>query len=283
LLPNIEEFPYTIRIVSEIVSSNGSTSMASVSGCSLALMDAGVPIKGEGLATGIAIGLIKDEETGKYKLLTDIQGPEDHHGDMDFKVAGTRQGITVVQMDVKIDGISRKIIEEALDRAKKARYEILDVMEKTISKPRAELSPYAPCIFTIQINPNKIGELIGPGGKVINKIIDETGAEIDIQDSGLVFITSEKKESAEKAVDLIKNITREVKAGEIFQGKVKTILDFGAFVEILPGQDGLIHISKLSDKRVEKVEDVVKIGDTVSVKVISVDDQGRINLSLLRK
>ncbi len=280
LLPNVEEFPYTIRIVSEIVSSNGSTSMASVSGCSLALMDAGVPVKG--LATGIAIGLIKDEETGKYKLLTDIQGPEDHHGDMDFKVAGTRQGITVVQMDVKVDGISRKIIEGALDRAKKARFELLDVMEKTISKPRAELSPYAPRIFTIQINPDKIGELIGPGGKVINKIIDETGAEIDIQDSGLVFVTSEKKEAAEKAVDLIKNITREVKAGEVFQGKVKTILDFGAFVEILPGQDGLIHISKLSDKRVEKVEDVVKIGDVVSVKVISVDDQGRINLTLLK-
>ncbi len=281
LLPNVEEFPYTIRIVSEIVSSNGSTSMASVSGCSLALMDAGVPIKG--LATGIAIGLIKDEETGKYKLLTDIQGPEDHHGDMDFKVAGTRKGITVVQMDVKVDGISRKIMEDALDRAKKARFEILDVMEKTISKPRAELSPYAPRIYTVQINPDKIGELIGPGGKVINKIIDETGAEIDIQDSGLVFITSEKEEAAKEAVARVKSITREVKAGEVFEGKVKRILDFGAFVEILPGQDGLIHISKLSDKRVEKVEDVVKIGDSVSVKVISVDDQGRINLLLLKK
>jgi len=280
LLPNVEEFPYTIRIVSEIVSSNGSTSMASVSGCSLALMDAGVPVKG--LATGIAIGLIKDEETGKYKLLTDIQGPEDHHGDMDFKIAGTRQGITVVQMDVKVNGIDRKIMEQALNRAKKARSEILDVMEKTISKPRAELSPYAPRIFTVQINPDKIGELIGPGGKVINKIIDETGAEIDIQDSGLVFITSEKEESAKKAVDWVKSITREVKVGEVFQGEVKRILDFGAFVQILPGQDGLIHISKLSDKRVEKVEDVVKIGDKVSVKVISVDDQGRINLSLLK-
>jgi len=280
LLPNVEEFPYTIRIVSEIVSSNGSTSMASVSGCSLALMDAGVPVKG--LAAGIAIGLIKDEETGKYKLLTDIQGPEDHHGDMDFKVAGTRQGITVVQMDVKVNGIDRKIIEQALNRAKKARNKILDVMEKTISKPRVELSPYAPRIFTVQINPDKIGELIGPGGKVINKIIAETGAEIDIQDSGLVFITSEKEEAAKKAVVWVKNITREVKVGEVFQGEVKRILDFGAFVEILPGQDGLIHISKLSDKRVEKVEDVVKIGDIVSVKVISVDDQGRINLTLLK-
>ena len=281
LLPNVEEFPYTIRIVSEIVSSNGSTSMASVSGCSLALMDAGVPIKG--LATGIAIGLIKDEETERYKLLTDIQGPEDHHGDMDFKVAGTRQGITVLQMDVKVDGISRKIIEDALSRAKKARLEILDVMEKTISKPRAELSPFAPRIFTVQINPSKIGELIGPGGKVINKIIDETGAEIDIQDSGLVSITSDKEEAAREAVARVKSIVREVKSGEIFEGTVKRILDFGAFVEILPGQDGLIHISKLSDKRVEKVEDVVKIGDAVSVKVISVDDQGRINLLLLKK
>ncbi len=281
LLPDSEEFPYTIRIVSEIVSSNGSTSMASVSGCSLALMDAGVPIKD--LVTGIAIGLIKNEETGEYKLLTDIQGPEDHHGDMDFKVAGTRQGITVIQMDVKINGINRKIIEEALNRAKKARIEILDVIEKTISKPRAELSPYAPRIFTIQINPSKIGELIGPGGKVINKIIDETGAEIDIQDSGLVFVTSETEEAAKKAVALIKNITREVKVGEVFQGKVKRILEFGAFVEIIPGQEGLIHISKLSDKRVRKVEDVVKIGDMVSVKVISIDEQGRINLSLLNK
>jgi len=280
LLPTVEEFPYTIRIVSEIVSSNGSTSMASVSGCSLALMDAGVPVKG--LATGIAIGLIKDEKTGKHKLLTDIQGPEDHHGDMDFKVAGTKQGITVVQMDVKVNGIDRKIIEQALNSAKKARLGILDVMEKTISKPRAELSPFAPRIFTVQINPDKIGELIGPGGKVINKIIDETGAEIDIQDSGLVFITSEKEEAATKAVAMVKSITREVKAGEVFEGKVKTILDFGAFVEILPGQDGLIHISKLSDKRVEKVEDVVKVGDKVSVKVISVDDQGRINLLLLK-
>jgi len=280
LLPTVEEFPYTIRIVSEIVSSNGSTSMASVSGCSLALMDAGVPVKG--LATGIAIGLIKDEKTGKHKLLTDIQGPEDHHGDMDFKVAGTKQGITVVQMDVKVNGIDRKIIEQALNSAKKARLEILDVMEKTISKPRAELSPFAPRIFTVEINPDKIGELIGPGGKVINKIIDETGAEIDIQDSGLVFITSEKEEAATKAVAMVKSITREVKAGEVFEGKVKTILDFGAFVEILPGQDGLIHISKLSDKRVEKVEDVVKVGDKVSVKVISVDDQGRINLLLLK-
>lgn len=279
LLPDSEEFPYTIRIVSEIVSSNGSTSMASVSSSSLALMDAGVPIKG--LVTGIAIGLAKQGKD--YKILTDIQGPEDHHGDMDFKVAGTRKGITVIQMDVKIDGINKKIIQETLDAAKKARMNILDVMEKTISKPRAELSSYAPSILTIQINPDKIGGLIGPGGKVINKIIDETGASIDIEDSGLVFITSEGQEAGKKALALVKNITREVKIGETFQGKVKKTLEFGAFVELFPGQEGLIHISKLSDKRVEKVEDVVKVDDQVSVKVISIDDKGRISLTLLKK
>jgi polyribonucleotide nucleotidyltransferase len=279
LIPNSEEFPYTIRIVSEIVSSNGSTSMASVSSSALALMDAGVPIKA--LATGIAIGLIKQGKD--YKILTDIQGPEDHHGDMDFKVAGTRQGITAIQMDVKIDGINKEIMEEALSRAKKARNEILDVMEKTISEPRPNLSVYAPRIITIQINPSKIGELIGPGGKVINKIIAETGAQIDIEDSGLVLITSENEEAAQKALSLVKDITREIKVGEVFQGKVKRILEFGAFVEFLPGQDGMIHISKLSDERVRRVEDVVKIGDSVSVKVISIDEQGRINLLLLKK
>ena len=278
LIPNSEEFPYTIRIVSEIVSSNGSTSMASVSSSALALMDAGVPIKC--LATGIAIGLIKQGRD--YKILTDIQGPEDHHGDMDFKVAGTRQGITAIQMDVKIDGINREIMEEVLIKAKKARNEILDVMERTISRPRPDLSVYAPRIITIQINPSKIGELIGPGGKVINKIIEETGVQIDIQDSGLVFVTSENEEAAQKALSIIKGITREIKVGEVFQGKVKRILEFGAFVEILPGQEGMIHISKLSDKRVRKVEDVVKIGDLVSVKVIAIDEQGRINLLLLK-
>jgi len=278
LIPSADQFPYTIRVVSEIVSSNGSTSMASVSSSSLALMDAGVPIKR--LATGIAIGLVKEGK--EYKVLTDIQGPEDHHGDMDFKVAGTRQGITAIQMDVKIDGINKEIMEEALGRAKKARNEILDVMEKTISEPRPNLSPYAPRILTLQINPEKIREVIGPGGKIINEIIKETGATIDIQDSGLIFVTSEKEEAAEKAIAWIKNITREVKVDEVFQGKVKRILDFGAFVEILPGQEGLIHISKLSRERVNRVEDVVNIGDAVSVKVISIDDLGRINLLLLK-
>jgi len=281
LIPNFDEFPYTVRIVSEILSSNGSTSMASVSSSSLALMDAGVPIKRP--AAGIAIGLARNGKGSDYKILTDIQGPEDHHGDMDFKVAGTKKGITILQMDVKIEGISKKIMKEALLRAKRARLEILDLMDKVLSRPRAQLSPYAPRILTIQINPEKIREVIGPGGKVINKITEETGVAIDIQDSGLIFVTSEKEDAAKKAVAWIENITREVKTGEVFQGKVKRILDFGAFVEILPGQDGLIHISKLAPGRVERVEDVVKIDDMVSVKVISIDDQGRINLTLLKK
>lgn len=280
LIPSFEDFPYTIRVVSEMLSSNGSTSMASISSSSLALMDAGVPIKRP--AAGIAIGLAQDNKTGDYKVLTDIQGPEDHYGDMDFKVAGTKEGITVLQMDVKIAGISKKIMEEALSRAKKARSKILESIEKVLTKPRDQLSPYAPRILTIQIDPKKIREVIGPGGKMINEIVEETGASIDIEDSGLIFVTSEKEESAEKAVAWIKNITREIKVGETFQGKVKRILNFGAFVEILPGQEGLIHISKLAPGRVEKVEDVVKIGDTVSVEVILIDEQGRINLALLR-
>jgi polyribonucleotide nucleotidyltransferase len=275
LIPTVDEFPYTIRIVTEILSSNGSTSQASVSASSLALEDAGVPIKRP--AAGIAIGLAGD------KVLTDIQGPEDHHGDMDFKVAGTEKGITAIQMDVKVDGITLDIAREALIRAKKARLQILEEMKKTIPAPRENLSPFAPRIIILQINPEKIREVIGPGGKVINEIIDKTGAAIDIEDSGMVFVTADKEESAQKAVAWIKSITREVKVGEIFEGKVKRILEFGAFVEILPNQEGLIHISKLSDRRVNKVEDVVKIGDIVTVKVISIDEQGRINLKLIEK
>jgi polyribonucleotide nucleotidyltransferase len=279
LIPGFEEFPYTIRIVSEILSSNGSTSMASVSSSSLALMDAGVPIKRP--ATGISIGLARGEKTGDYKLMTDIQGPEDHHGDMDFKVAGTRQGMTALQMDVKIDGINKKIMKEALERAKNARLEILEHIEKVLSAPRPELSPYAPRILTMKINPEKIREVIGPGGKMINEIVNKTGATIDIEQDGSVFITAGKEEAAQKAFDWIKNITREVQVGEVFEGKVCRILNFGAFVEILPGQDGMVHISKLGKDHVRRVEDVVKIGDIVSVKVISIDEQGRINLSLL--
>ncbi len=277
LVPSFEDFPYTMRVVTEILSSNGSTSMASVSAASLALMDAGVPIKAP--AAGIALGLIADEK-GDYKILTDIQGPEDHHGDMDFKVAGTRKGITAMQMDVKVTGITEKILKDTLSAAKKARGQILDKIEKVLAKPRKELSPWAPRIYTLQIKPDKIREVIGPGGKMINEIIDKCEVSIDIEDSGRVFVTAEKETAAKKAVDWIKNITHEVKVGETFQGKVKRILNFGAFVEILPGQEGMVHISQLADRRVNKVEDVVKIGDIVPVKVVSIDEQGRINLSI---
>jgi len=277
LIPSFDEFPYTIRIVSEILSSNGSTSMASVSSSSLALMDAGVPIKKP--ATGIALGLMENAK-GDYKILTDIQGPEDHHGDMDFKVAGTREGITAIQMDVKIAGINSKILKEVLEQGKSARLQILEKMKKVLEKPRPELSPFAPKILTLQINPEKIREVIGPGGRVINEIIKECVVSIEVEDTGKIFVTAEKEEAVKKAISWIKNITREVKVGEIFQGKVKRILDFGAFVEILPGQEGLIHISQLAPYRVEKVEDVVKVGEILPVKVISIDEQGRINLSL---
>ena len=277
LIPSSDDFPYTIRVVTEILSSNGSTSMASVSSSSLALMDSGVPIKRPG--AGIAMGLMADLK-GNWKLLTDIQGPEDHHGDMDFKVAGTEKGITAIQMDVKTEGIGKDILEKVLVEAKKARLQILKEMEKAISEPRKELSPHAPKIMILQINPDKIREVIGPGGKMINKITEECDVSIDIEDSGRIFVTSAKEEAAKKAVDWIKDITREVEVGELFQGKVTRILNFGAFVEIFPGQEGMVHISELASYRVDKVEDIVKIGDVIPVKVISVDEQGRINLSL---
>ncbi len=276
IIPNSENFPYTIRVVSEILSSNGSTSMAAVCASSLALMDAGVPIKAP--VAGISLGLIKKGED--YKILTDIQGLEDHYGSMDFKITGTKKGITAIQMDVKIDGIPTKILKESFAQAQKARFQILDEMKKTISKSRPELSPFAPRILTIQINPDKIRDVIGKGGKIINEIIQECNVSIDIEDTGQVFITSESQESAQKAVEWIEKLTREAKVGESFQGTVKKILDFGAFVEILPGQEGLIHISKLSPGRVGKVTDVVKLNDIVEVKVISIDEQGRINLLL---
>jgi len=279
LIPDFKKFPYTIRIVSEIVSSNGSSSMASVCGSSLSLMDAGVPI--ERAVAGIAMGLFEDPKTGNYKIATDIQGPEDHNGDMDLKVAGTEKGITVLQMDVKIKGITGQIMEEALVAAKKARIQILDSIKKVLPEPRASLSPYAPKISTIEINPEKIGMVVGPGGRTINKIIERTGAVINIQDSGTVFVTSEDEEAVKKAIIEIENITREAKVGEKFKGTVKKILDFGAFVEIFPGQDGLLHISKLGPGRVEKVEDVLKLGDTVSVEVISIDEHDRVSLKLL--
>jgi polyribonucleotide nucleotidyltransferase len=279
VVPSFEQFPYTIRIVSEILSSNGSTSMASCSSASLALMDAGVPIKAP--VAGISIGLMSDNDRN-YKLLADIQGPEDHHGDMDFKIAGTKKGITAIQMDVKINGITEEIFKNSLFLARKIREKILDKMAQVLPEPRKELSPFAPRIFTLQINPEKIREVIGPGGKVINKIIQDCGVLIDIEDSGAIFITAEKEAAAQQALEWIKSIVKEVQTGEIFRGKVKRILDFGAFVEILPNQEGMIHISQLAPRRVRKVEDIVKIGDEVEVKVKNIDEQGRINLTLLK-
>ena len=277
LIPTKEEFPYTIRIVSEALSSNGSTSMASVCGSSLALMDAGVPIKKA--AGGAAMGLMLNEK-GAYRVLTDIQGPEDHHGDMDFKAAGTRDGITAVQMDVKIAGLTPEMLHDVLEQARKSRLQILDLMDSVISKPRPELSPWAPRVNIIKINPEKIGALIGPGGKGINEIIAQTGAQIDIEDDGTVFITSPAEEGMKKALSLIKQITRELKAGELLEGRVSRILDFGAMVEVGPRQDGLIHISELAPWHVERVTDIVKLGEVVPVKVKNIDEQGRVNLSL---
>lgn len=277
LIPNKEDFPYTIRLVSEILSSNGSSSMASISGSSLALMDAGVPIKSH--ISGIAMGLIMGPNDS-YKILTDIQGPEDHHGDMDCKIAGTKNGVTAFQMDVKIEGVTLEILKEVFQQANKARLGIIEEMEKSIKEPRPELSPLAPRILTIQIDKDKIRNVIGPGGKIINEIIDSTGVKIDIDDDGIVNITAIDEEAGNKALEWVKNLTREVKPGEVFQGKVVKIADFGAFVEILPNQDGLVHISELADHHVESVEDVVKVGQIVVVKVKKIDELGRINLTL---
>ncbi len=277
LLPTKEEFPYTMRVVSEILSSNGSTSQASICAASLALMDAGVPIKKA--VAGAAMGLMLNDK-GAYKILTDIQGPEDHHGDMDFKVAGTRDGITAAQVDVKIEGLTMEIVRGTLERAKVSRMQILDHMETVLPAPRAELSPWAPRVNTIKINPEKIGALIGPGGKVINDIIAQTGAQIDIEDDGTVFITSDTEEGMKNALSLIKQVTRELKPGELLEGRVTRILDFGAFVEVGPRQEGLIHISELAPWHVERVTDIVNVGDIVPVKVRNIDDQGRVNLSL---
>ena len=278
VIPNKEDFPYTIRLVSEALSSNGSTSMASVCASTLALMDGGVPIK-EPVA-GISIGLAISRDGKKFKLLTDIQGEEDHYGDMDFKVAGTKNGVTGIQLDVKNDGITKEIMEAALDQARKVRLKILEEMKKVIAAPRSELSPFAPRVYKIQINPDKIRNVIGPGGKIINEIVAQTGVTIDIEDSGLVFVTSEKEESAKKALEWINNLTREVKVGEIFEGIIVKIMDFGAFVELFPNQDGLVHISEISDKHVERVSDAMKVGDVVKVKVKKIDDQGRVSLTM---
>jgi polyribonucleotide nucleotidyltransferase len=278
VIPTTDDFPYTVRIVTECVSSNGSTSMASVCSSTLALMDAGVPIKRP--VAGISMGLMADEN-GNYKLLSDIQGPEDHHGDMDFKVAGTKEGITAIQLDVKVNGITEKIFKETLEGARKARCTIIDeVITKNIAEPRKNLSEWAPKIATVQINPSKIGLLIGPGGKTINKIAEEYSVQIDIEETGLVFITGEDQAQLEKAVEYVKDLTIEIQAGDRYEGKVKRIMEFGAFVEIAGGQEGLVHISQLAPHRVEKVQDIVNIGDVIPVKVLEIDDQGRINLSL---
>ncbi len=275
MIPSEAEFPYTIRLVSEVVASNGSTSQASVCGSTLALLDAGVPIKAP--VAGVAMGLMKENE--HVAILTDIQGMEDFLGDMDFKVAGTQEGITAIQMDIKIAGIDRAILERALEQARVGRLYILDKMNAVINKARPELSPYAPKIISMTINPDKIRDVIGPGGKMINKIIAETGVKIDIEDDGRVFIAAVDKAAGEKAQKIIEGLTKEVVEGEIYMGKVMRIMTFGAFVEILPGKEGLVHISKLDKKRVEKVEDVVNIGDEILVKVTEIDKQGRINLS----
>jgi len=275
MIPSLEEFPYTVRLVSEVLESNGSSSMASVCGSTISLMDAGVPLKRP--VSGIAMGLIKEGEF--YTILSDIQGLEDHHGDMDFKVAGTTEGVTALQMDIKVDGLSRKILWDALSQAYKGRMFILDKILSVIPEPRKEMSPYAPRIITMNIDPDKIRDVIGPGGKIIKKIIEDTGVKIDIEDSGLVMIATNDAAAGEKAAQIVRDLTRDVEVGEVYTGKVTRLMTFGAFVEVLPGKEGLVHISQLAEDRINKVEDVVNVGDIITVKVTEIDRQGRINLS----
>jgi len=278
VLPGEDEFfPYTIRVVSEVLSSNGSTSMASTCASSMSLMDAGVPLKKP--VAGISIGLITGEGD-EFVTLTDIEGMEDHYGDMDFKVAGTADGITAIQLDIKLKGISMAVIEQALSQAKEARGIILAKMAEAINTSRPELNPYAPRMYKLSIDPEKIGTVIGPGGKTIRLITDTTGATVDIENNGSVFVGSNDEASAKKAIKMIEDLTKEVSVGDVYTGKVVRLMGFGAFVEILPGKDGLVHISELAAHRVDTVEDVVKIGDEVTVKVIEIDSQGRINLSV---
>ena len=275
VVPEKEEFLYAIRTVSETMESNGSSSMAAVCGGSLSLMDAGIPVKAA--VAGVAMGLVSDGE--KMVVLTDIIGDEDHYGDMDFKVAGTTDGITALQMDIKIDGITREIMQKALEQAREARLHILDRMGEAISKPRTELSPYAPVIIDIQIKPEKVKVLIGPGGKMIREISSKSESRIDVNDDGKVTIASPDGETSKVAVDMIKSIMQEAEVGKLYKGKVVKIMDFGAFVEILPGTDGLVHISQLDKGRVNKVTDILKEGDEILVKVLDVDKNGRIALS----
>jgi polyribonucleotide nucleotidyltransferase len=275
VLPTTEEFPYTVRLISDILESNGSSSMASSCGGCLALMDAGVPIRK--MVAGISVGLV--QEGGKKALLTDILGEEDHFGDMDFKVCGTRDGITAIQLDIKIEGLDHATIRETLHRAKEARLKILDIMSETISEPRKEISKFAPRLLTIKINPELIGKLIGPGGKNIKAIQADTGAQVDIEDDGTVYVSAVDGDAAQKCRDLIEAMTAEVKIGKIYNGRVVSVKEFGAFIEIAPETDGMCHVSELSDKFVRNVNDIVKMGDEVKVKVILIDDQGRIKLS----
>ena len=276
MIPSQDEFPYTIRVVSEVLSSNGSTSQASVCGSTLSLLDAGVPIKD--MVAGIAMGLVKEDDN--IAILSDIQGMEDFLGDMDFKVAGTSKGITAIQMDIKMKGIEKTILENALEQARVGRLYILDKMKETISSPRPELSPYAPRMLRTKIHPDKIREVIGTGGKTINKIIDDTGVKIDIENDGTIFIASPTQEAAENALEAINDIIRDPEVGDVYKGKVIKIMNFGAFVEILPGKEGLVHISDIAHERTNKVEDVLAVGDEIDVKVIEIDQQGKISLSM---
>jgi polyribonucleotide nucleotidyltransferase len=276
VIPDEKEFPYTLRLVSEVLSSNGSTSMASVCGSTLSLMDAGVPIKAP--VAGVAMGLISDEN-GRYKILTDIQGTEDHLGDMDFKVAGTAKGITALQMDIKISGLSAKMMKEALEQARSARLSILDKMLETLAQPRPELKPHAPRIITVKIPVDKIGALIGPGGKNIRALQEETGTKIDVQEDGTIYIASTEAVGGKAAKERIEALGETAMLGNIYTGKVVRVADFGAFVEILPGTDGMVHISQLDTERVEKVEDLVKVGDEITVMVTGIDPMGKIRLS----
>lgn len=281
VIPSEEEFPYALRLVSEVTSSNGSSSMASVCGSTLALMDGGVPISSP--VAGIAMGLIKDDNSHKVAVLSDIQGLEDFLGDMDFKVTGTEKGVTAIQMDIKIKGIDKNILQTALGQAREGRMFIMNKLLETIKEPRKELSKYAPKIISFMIDPDKIKDVIGSGGKTINKIIDETGVKIDIEDNGQVFIASEDTAKAERAKAIVLAIVEDLEVGKTYEGTVARIMSFGAFVEVMGGKEGMIHISKLSSKRVEKVEDVVKIGDKVQVEVIKIDEKGRVDMKLVKK
>ena len=275
MIPSQDDFPYAIRVVSEVLASNGSSSQASVCGSTLSLLDAGVPLKD--MVAGIAMGLVKEDDS--VAILSDIQGMEDHLGDMDFKVAGTSNGITAIQMDIKIKGIDEPILRDALEQARVGRLHILDKMKEVIDSPRPELSPYAPRMLKMKIHPDKIREVIGSGGKTINKIIEDTGVKIDIENDGTIFIAAQTQEAGELALKIIENIVRDPEVGDIFKGKVIKIMNFGAFVEILPGKEGLVHISNISHERINKVEDVLAVGDEIEVKVMEIDQQGKVNLS----